>query len=166
MAGPWMEEAGQWHNQTTLVQGTDGRSGREILPAMAWRPGMSSWQATSIVAEGGCCARTRIAASYRAKLIAGSYILQTTRNKFNQFEINRKCPLCQEQDEDLPHFLIECPALQDARKRHMELFVKSLKEDGAPLPSGADDWCYFTLNCGANHAWNFNLWWERHCNSK
>ena len=58
-----------------------------------------------------------------------------TRNRFNQFEINRKCPLCQEQDE-LPHFLIECPALQDARKRHMELIVKSLKEDERmPEPS-------------------------------
>ena len=147
----WKRLVNDTIRQHWFIQGTDGRSGREILPAMAWRPGMSTWQATSIVAEGGCCARTRIAASYRAKLKAGSYILQTTRNKFNQFEINRKSPLCQEQDEDLPHFLIECPALQDARKRHMELIVKSLKEDGAPLPSGTDNWCYFILNCGANH---------------
>ena len=69
-----------------------------------------------------------------------------------------------ESQQDLPHFLIECPSLQDARKRHMELIVKSLKEDGVPLPSGTDNWCYFILNCGANYVWNFNSWWERHCN--
>ena len=32
----------------------------------------------------------KVGGYYLAKLIAGSYILQTTRNKFNQFQINRK----------------------------------------------------------------------------
>ena len=48
-------------------------------------------------------------------------------------------------------FLVECPALQNVHKRHMEFIVRTLKEDGASMSIGKYSWCYFILNCGAKH---------------
>ena len=86
-----------------------------------------------------CCGPTRVAASYLANLIAGAKLLQTTRAKFNQFKINRKCPLCQKCDETYT------------------TFIRTLKEDGAFTPSGKDSRFYFLLNSGAKHVCDTRL---------
>ena len=50
----------------------------------------------------GCDSRTRLAASYRAKMLTGSYILQSNRARFNQHEVDPTCPLCSAATEDIP----------------------------------------------------------------
>ena len=66
--------------------------------------------------RGGCPSRKRVAASYRAKLLSGSYILQANRARFNQNKVDPTCPLCRSAPEDLPHFVLECPALDKSRR--------------------------------------------------
>ena len=49
-------------------------------------------------------------ASIKAKILVGIYILQYNRASFNQTS-DATCPLCQQEKEDIPHFLLTCPAL-------------------------------------------------------
>jgi hypothetical protein len=53
-------------------------------------------------------------AAIKAKLLSGSYILQHNRAAFNQTH-DTTCPLCNAEVEDVPHFLITCPALSKER---------------------------------------------------
>ena len=48
----------------------------------------------------------------KARLLCGAYILQTTRDVFNQTR-NTICPLCEEEDEDITHFLLICSHLEE-----------------------------------------------------
>ena len=59
--------------------------------------------------------RLRTAAAYRAKLLTGTYILQHNTAKFNPRESSPICPLCHQENEDIPHFLLRCPSTNDAR---------------------------------------------------
>ena len=85
--------------------------------------------------RSGCTSSKRVAASYRAKIITGSYILQSNRAKFNQNKVDPTCPLCLSAPEDLPHFLISCPLLDIPRQRllprikHLSILL------GYPFPS-------------------------------
>merc|ERR1711978_616809 len=72
--------------------------------------------------RGGCPSRKRVAASYRAKLLSGSYILQASTARFNQNQVNPTCPLRKSAPEDresIPHFIIACPALDMFRKKFL-----------------------------------------------
>jgi len=64
--------------------------------------------------------RQRTAAAYRAKIITGTYILQSTRAKFNSQEVDPTCPLCHEGIEDTPHFLLLCTGTEVVRKKYTD----------------------------------------------
>ena len=66
-------------------------------------------------------------ASIKARLITGTYILQSNKARFNQNKVDPTCPLCNEEDEDLQHFILRCPALEDVRKRSLPPLVELLK---------------------------------------
>ena len=51
----------------------------------------------------------------KAKLLTGVYILQATRHRFNQFEVDGTCLLCHSGVEDRLHFLRTCSAFTDHR---------------------------------------------------
>ena len=51
----------------------------------------------------------------KGKMLAGVYILQSTRAAFNQ-TMNKTCQLCLIKDEDMVHFLCKCPVLDSVRK--------------------------------------------------
>ena len=76
----------------------------------------------------GCSTRMRVAAATRAKFISGSFILQSTRARFNQFKVDPRCPLCGYKCEDLPHMLLECPKLESARETELPIIKKILTE--------------------------------------
>ena len=57
--------------------------------------------------------------SYRAKFIAGSYILHSNRARFNQFKVDPTCPLCGNDKEDMTHMLAVCTSLQHSRTRNV-----------------------------------------------
>ena len=43
-------------------------------------------------------------------------MLQSTKARFNQYDIMQICPLCRLATEDLQHLLMRCPALSEARR--------------------------------------------------
>ena len=60
----------------------------------------------------------------KARLLTGTYMLQSTKYKFNSAEVDPKCPLCRLESEDLQHFILRCPALAEARDRYFPLIRK------------------------------------------
>ena len=60
----------------------------------------------------------------KARLLTGTYMLQSTKYKFNSSEVDPKCPLCRLESEDLQHFILRCPALAEARDRYFPLIRK------------------------------------------
>ena len=99
----------------------------------------------------GCSSRQRVAASFRAKMLSGSYILQANRARFNQFEVKTTCPLCSAPKENLVHFVLICPALDKARSHHMSRIWKYLEEMSIPIPSSAEEKCTLLMNCGTSY---------------
>lgn len=57
-----------------------------------------------------------IKGTVKSRILTGTYILQSTRAKFNQFEVDATCPLCRLESETITHMLLRCPALYDVRK--------------------------------------------------
>ena len=51
----------------------------------------------------------------KARMLTGVYMRQTTKSRFNQFEVEQICPLCILAAEDLQHMLLRCPALSEVR---------------------------------------------------
>ena len=58
-------------------------------------------------------------ANVKVRMLTGTYILQATKAAFNQTRITT-CPLCNEADEDIVHFMIECKALDECRQPILE----------------------------------------------
>ncbi|MCG8033679.1 MAG: endonuclease/exonuclease/phosphatase family protein [Candidatus Thiodiazotropha taylori] len=52
----------------------------------------------------------------KCRIVTGTYIVQTLRSKFNQYQIDSTCPLCRAEDEDIEHMLLRCSALHSTRK--------------------------------------------------
>ena len=51
----------------------------------------------------------------KLRIMCGSYILQTNRQKFNKSQINPTCILCQRNNETLEHYILDCPVLNSVR---------------------------------------------------
>ncbi|MES9881858.1 MAG: reverse transcriptase family protein [Sedimenticola sp.] len=51
----------------------------------------------------------------KARLLTGTYMLQSTKARFNKYEVDETCPLCRLESEDLSHMLTRCPALSCVR---------------------------------------------------
>ena len=66
-------------------------------------------------------------ATIKAKILAGTYKLQSNRARINQHNI-AQCPLCHKEDEDRIHFLTRCSALETTRRPHIDdikqVFIK------------------------------------------
>jgi hypothetical protein len=96
-----------------------------------------------------------LAASYRAKMLTGAYILQENRAKFNQYNIDPTCRLCSEGAEDMVHFIATCPRLHDIRKRLLtETVIPLTNRLCMHIPCNADGLCRFILNGGSSQKIN------------
>lgn len=51
----------------------------------------------------------------KLKLLCGTYIPQTNRQRFNKNQIDPTCLLCNRGDETISHFLLECSSLDNVR---------------------------------------------------
>ena len=96
----------------------------------------------------GCDSRTRLAPSYRAKMLTGAYILQSNWARFNQHEVDPTCPLCSATTEDIPHILTECPALKPAHDKHLPTLSNLCKSLDITVPKCKNAWSALILNCG------------------
>ena len=54
--------------------------------------------------------------------------------RFNNCDVDPKCPLCRLENEDLQYFILRCPALGEVRERHFpqlrNLVIGSVGNDG------------------------------------
>jgi hypothetical protein len=93
-----------------------------------------------------------LAASYRAKMLTGSYVLQKTRAKYNQYKVNPTCQLCLSGEEDMTHFLIQCPTLAQERGKVLEKEILPLTRTlGLIFPNHSAEQCRFILNGGYSY---------------
>ena len=92
-----------------------------------------------------------LAASYRAKMLMGTYILQATRTKYNQHQVDPRCMLCSVEEEDIVHFLVSCPALEQTRRPRIvrELLPLTVKLN-IKYPDETAARCRFILNGGSS----------------
>jgi hypothetical protein len=91
------------------------------------------------------------AAAYRAKMLSGSYILQSNTAQFNQFKVDQTCKLCKEEAEDMPHFLIRCKALKKTRKP----FLRKLRQSNYECMND-EELCKLILNGPPDECPKFN----------
>ncbi len=62
----------------------------------------------------------------KVRLLSGTYILQTNRAKFNQYEVTDTCMLCGDGAEDRVHFLAVCSKLSLTRKGYTDTLTSIL----------------------------------------
>ena len=67
-------------------------------------------------------------AGFKAKLMTGTYVLQSNRAKFNQYSVDPTCLLCGDDAEDMIHFLLKCECLSEPRDQFMEKISSILIE--------------------------------------
>ena len=57
----------------------------------------------------------------KARMLTGTYMLQTLKSKFNQAEVDPTRPICRLETETMTHVITSCPVYNEIRKEH---FVK------------------------------------------
>ncbi len=82
--------------------------------------------------------------AYRAKMLAGGYLLQFTLAKSSK--ASPLCQLCGTEDEDMTHFVWRCPALSEARLHDIPKIKESILNLGHVLPASDDEWTATILN--------------------
>jgi hypothetical protein len=53
----------------------------------------------------------------KTRMVTRTYTLQADRHKFNRYEVEPMCQLCNIESEDLPHMLTICVAFVDIRNK-------------------------------------------------
>ena len=64
----------------------------------------------------------------KAKILTGTFILQSNRARFNQNEVDPTCQLCYAESETLTHFLLKCRNLETVSKPVLDKFSTVLKD--------------------------------------
>ena len=67
-------------------------------------------------------------AGIKARLMTGTYVLQSVRAKFNQYNVDPTCLLCGENPEDHEHFLLRCRSLAESRDPFIETIKSVLSQ--------------------------------------
>ena len=80
-------------------------------------------------------------AKVKVRLLTGTYILQSNRAKFNQYNVSPICQLCNKNPETRQHFITVCESLQNIRSvyfnkvsslfEHSSAKINNLLEDSA-----------------------------------
>ncbi len=73
-------------------------------------------------------------ATVRAKMLVGRYQVQATQAKFANQAISAVCKLCQAEEEDLPHMLTSCTALEHIRESKIQRLMDLYREDEVHAP--------------------------------
>ncbi len=152
MAEPWNKEA--WkreiHNkivcqtQQMLLNGARGKSSTRMVNLSSLNQQKPSphplWK------YAGTDPRKMTMAAYRAKMLTGAYILQARLAKTNQYDVDPTCPLCHQEDENMPHFIWSCQELMPAREKLLPQISEVLTQMKCRLPRTPDEWCRCILN--------------------
>ena len=74
-------------------------------------------------------------AQIKARLLTGTYLLQSDMQRFSKEKDEKKCELCQIEQENMEHFLLRCPALNEKRKITLSKLKQTLIQS-----TGQDKW--------------------------
>ncbi len=85
------------------------------------------------------------AAAVRAKMLTGTFPIQTNLKRNRQHE-SAICRLCQQADEDTTHLILHCPALEDIRKSGLKRLRDLFLEMQWVIPPEPHKWCRIILN--------------------
>ncbi len=91
------------------------------------------------------------AATIRARMLVGKYMLQATRARYNQNAVNPACLLCDGPREDMVHLIAVCPALEQVRQPKKSNLEAMLHREGMCPPDNDHEWCRLILNGGTIH---------------
>ena len=92
-------------------------------------------------------------AGWKVRLMSGTYMLQATRAKFNQHEVDPLCLLCHKEPENTEHFLLRCESFSGIRQpfldKIIQTFLRNCMDVGQLRKIRADDIKFATLilNC-------------------
>ena len=139
--------AGKWTNK--LSEEVEGKSAmklcnRDILKINGVHPVWSSLPAVT---------REVKKAQIKTRLLTGTYLLQSDMHRFSKKKDEQKCELCQIEQENMEHFLLRCPALNEKRKTTLsKLKLISIQEYPSSL----------SYSCGVHVAQSlvFFAWWS------
>ena len=67
-------------------------------------------------------------AGWKARLMTGTYMLQATRARFNQHQVDPTCLLCCKEPENVEHFLFRCESLTQVRDQFLHKIYQSLQK--------------------------------------
>lgn len=65
----------------------------------------------------------------KARILLGVYTLQSTKHRFNQYNVSPTCPLCKKDPEDRIHFILYCSALDSIRQPFKVAFYKLVEDN-------------------------------------
>ena len=65
-------------------------------------------------------------AAIKAKIVTNTYRLQSNKAKFNKYEVNPTCVMCDEGDETREHFILTCKALSQKRDPYLARLTNML----------------------------------------
>ena len=99
------------HWRKAIIQEAETKSTLKFLNNGSYTPG----KVHPVWAYCKHISNSLLKAYVQVKLSCGSYILQSVRARFNQFQVSKLCPLCREADETLQHFIAECVVLEQTR---------------------------------------------------
>jgi hypothetical protein len=74
-------------------------------------------------------------AQIKARLLTGTYLLQSDMQRFSKEKDEQKCELCQIEQENMEHFLLRCPAFNEKRKITLSKLKQTLIQS-----TGQDKW--------------------------
>ena len=67
-------------------------------------------------------------AGWKARLMTGTYMLQATRARFDQHQVDPTCLLCCKEPETAEHFLLRCQSLTQVRDQFLHKIYQSLQK--------------------------------------
>ena len=78
-------------------------------------------------------------AEIKARLLTGTYIMQSNRAKFNQYNVSPICHLCNKDPETREHFLTCCETLQNFRSVYLSKIRSLFEPSSDKINSLLDD---------------------------
>ena len=99
-----------------IIDEADIKSTLEFLNVKVFAPG----KVHPIWINSNYNSNSILKANVQVKIACGTYILQSTRARFNQYQVSRVCPLCRASDETPQHFLLQL-------WMYRQLFIDELK---------------------------------------
>ncbi len=77
--------------------------------------------------------RAVLEASVKARILTGTYTLQSNRHKFNQHSVSPTCTLCRQSIEDRKHFILKCTSLLPTRSQYLPRLEKAIRASSSDI---------------------------------